>query len=120
MHSHCCRKRGFTQSREPCRHHPPTGALGIGRLCRLHAGCSAALAIVHETPLGDFKVRDGRGYGVYSLVPRPEQWKHGGVTWTINNGEELAAQALRREVEGSVASERARMQGAKRKVVPEP
>jgi len=51
----------------------------------------------------------GRGYGVAGLVPRTEQWKHGGVAWTIKDGIVFDAQGLLREVEGYVEKERARL-----------
>ena len=44
-----------------------------------------------------------------SLVPRTEQWKHGGVAWTIKDGIVFDAQGLLREVEGYVEKERARL-----------
>src|ERR1041385_8774457 len=53
----------------------------------------------------------GRGYGFYGLVPRGEQWKHGGVAWTIKDGILFDAQALLREVEGYVEQEKARLRG---------
>lgn len=96
-----------------------TKALGMDTLCGIRVGCSADLAVINGNPLENFKVMYGRGYGVYGLVPRQEQWKHGGVAWTIKDGEIFDAQALLREVEGYVASERARMTGAEGKVVPE-
>ena len=46
------------------------------------------------------------------LVPREEQWKHGGVTWTIKDGIVFDAQALLREVEWYVQQETARLKTA--------
>jgi hypothetical protein len=43
------------------------------------------------------------------LVPRDDQWRHGGVTWTIRDGVVFDAQALLREVEWYVVQERARI-----------
>ena len=87
-------------------------------LCGIRVGCAADLAVINGNPIENFKVMYGRGYGVYGLVPRDEQWKSGGVAWTIKAGEIFDAQALLREVESYVASERARMSGGK--VVPNP
>jgi imidazolonepropionase-like amidohydrolase len=95
-----------------------TKALGMETLCGIRVGCAADLAVINGNPIENFKVMYGRGYGVYGLVPRDEQWKSGGVAWTIKAGEIFDAQALLREVESYVASERARMSGGK--VVPNP
>ncbi|MBK6485436.1 MAG: amidohydrolase family protein [Gemmatimonadetes bacterium] len=95
-------------------------ALGIDALCGIRVGCSADLAVINGNPLQNFKVMYGRGYGVYGLVPREQQWERGGVTWTIKEGEIFDAQALLREVEDYVASERARLGAAGGvKVVPQ-
>ena len=94
-----------------------TKALGMDKLCGIRVGCAADLAVINGNPIENFKVMYGRGYGVYGLVPRDEQWKSGGVAWTIKDGEVFDAQALLREVEGYVAAERERMSGG-RKVVP--
>ena len=83
--------------------------LGLDKLCGIRVGCTADLAIVNGNPIDNFKVMYGRGYGVYGLVPRDEQWKRGGVAWTIKDGEIFDAQALLREVEAYVAAERDRL-----------
>lgn len=97
-----------------------TKALGMDTLCGIRVGCAADIAVINGNPIENFKVMYGRGYGVYGLVPRDEQWKSGGVAWTIKDGEVFDAQALLREVEGYVASERERMSGGRAKVVPNP
>ncbi|MCC6930743.1 MAG: amidohydrolase family protein [Gemmatimonadaceae bacterium] len=94
-----------------------TKALGMERVCGIRVGCAADLAVINGNPIENFKVMYGRGYGVYGLVPRDQQWKSGGVAWTIKDGEVFDAQALLREVEGYVGAERVRMAGA-RKVLP--
>jgi len=71
-------------------------------------GCRADLAVVNGNPIDNFKVMYGRGYGFYGLVPRSEQWKYGGVAWTIKDGILFDAQALLREAEGYVAQEKSR------------
>ena len=45
------------------------------------------------------------------MVPRDEQWKHGGVTWTIKDGIVFDAQALLREAEWYVEQEKTRLKG---------
>ncbi|MCC6772399.1 MAG: amidohydrolase family protein, partial [Gemmatimonadaceae bacterium] len=84
-------------------------AIGMDALCGIRVGCAADLAVINGNPLQNFKVMYGRGYGVYGLVPREQQWERGGVEWTIKDGEIFDAQALLREVEGYVASERVRL-----------
>ncbi|MEO6446346.1 MAG: amidohydrolase family protein [Gemmatimonadaceae bacterium] len=86
--------------------------LGLDAMCGIRVGCTADLAIVNGNPIDNFKVMYGRGYGVYGLVPREEQWKRGGVAWTIKDGEVFDAQALLREAEWYVARERERMKVA--------
>ena len=66
-------------------------------------------AVVNGNPIDNFKVMYGRGYGVYGLVPRNEQWKHGGVAWTIKDGVVFDAQALLREAEWYVQQEKQRL-----------
>ena len=82
--------------------------LGMNDLCGIRVGCRADLLVVNGNPIDNFKVLYGRGYGVAGLVPRDDQWRHGGVTWTIKEGVVYDAQALLREVEWYVAAERAR------------
>ena len=88
--------------------------LGMDKLCGIRVGCSADFAIINGNPIDNFKVMYGRGYGVYGLVPRDEQWKRGGVSWTIKDGEIFDAQALLREVEWYVQQERERLKSAPR------
>ena len=85
--------------------------LGLKDFCGVRVGCKADLAVVNGNPIDNFKVMYGRGYGFYGLVPREEQWKHGGVAWTIKDGILFDAQALLREAEGYVEQEKARLQG---------
>jgi Tfp pilus assembly protein PilX len=42
-------------------------------------------------------------------VPRNDQWKHGGVAWTIKDGILFDAQALLREAEWYVQQEKDRL-----------
>lgn len=81
------------------------------QLCGIRVGCLADLAVVNGNPVDNFKVMYGRGYGVHGLVPREEQWRRGGVAWTIKGGVVFDAQALLREAEGYVAAERVRLGG---------
>ena len=85
--------------------------MGMKDFCGVRVGCKADLAVVNGNPIDNFKVMYGRGYGFYGLVPRGEQWKHGGVAWTIKDGILFDAQALLREVEGYVEQEKARLRG---------
>jgi hypothetical protein len=85
--------------------------LGWKDSCGVRVGCKADLAVVNGNPLDNFKLLYGRGYGFYGLVPRAEQWKHGGVAWTIKDGIVFDAQALLREAEGYVEQEKARLKG---------
>lgn len=85
--------------------------LGLDSHCGIRVGCRADLAVVNGNPIDNFKVMYGRGYGVAGLVPRSEQWKHGGVAWTIKDGIVFDAQALLREVEWYVEQERERLKG---------
>ncbi|MEP7346237.1 MAG: amidohydrolase, partial [Gemmatimonadaceae bacterium] len=68
-------------------------------------------AIVNGNPIDNFKVMYGRGYGLYGIVPREEQWKNGGVAWTIKDGTLFDAQGLLREAEWYVKQEKDRMKG---------
>ena len=86
-----------------------TKALGMDQFCGIRVGCRADLAIVNGNPIDNFKVMYGRGYGYYGLVPRGEQWRQGGVAWTIKDGILFDAQALLREVEWYVEQEKARL-----------
>lgn len=83
--------------------------LGMTSHCGIRVGCAADLAVVSGNPIDNFKVMYGRGYGVYGLVPRGEQWKHGGVAWTIKDGIVFDAQALLREAEWYVQQEKDRL-----------
>ena len=83
--------------------------LGMTKYCGVRVGCAADLAVVNGNPIDNFKVMYGRGYGFYGLVPRDEQWKYGGVTWTIKDGIVFDAQALLREAEWYVLQERQRL-----------
>ena len=86
-------------------------AMGLKDFCGVRVGCKADLAVINGNPIDNFKVMYGRGYGFYGLVPREEQWKHGGVAWTIKDGILFDAQALLREAEGYVEQEKARLKG---------
>ena len=86
-----------------------TQALGMTKHCGIRVGCAADLAVVNGNPIDNFKVMYGRGYGYYGLVPPNDQWKHGGVAWTIKDGIVFDAQALLREAEWYVQQERARL-----------
>ena len=83
--------------------------LGMTKYCGVRVGCAADLAVVNGNPIDNFKVMYGRGYGFYGLVPRDEQWKYGGVIWTIKDGIVFDAQALLREAEWYVLQERQRL-----------
>ncbi|MGQ0703615.1 MAG: amidohydrolase family protein [Gemmatimonadales bacterium] len=84
-------------------------ALGLTDYCGVRVGCRADIAVVNGNPIDNFKVMYGRGYGFAGMVPRAEQWKHGGVAWTIKDGILFDAQALLREAEWYVEQEKARM-----------
>jgi amidohydrolase family protein len=83
--------------------------LGWEKHCGIRVGCAADVLVINGNPIDNFKVMYGRGYGVYGLVPRTEQWKYGGVTWTIKDGTVYDAQALLREVEWYVQQEKQRL-----------
>lgn len=88
-----------------------TAALGMKEHCGIRVGCRADLVVVNGNPVDNFKVMYGRGYGMAGLVPRGEQWKHGGVAWTIKDGVLFDAQGLLREAEGYLEQEKARLKG---------
>ena len=88
-----------------------TQALGMTAQCGVRVGCRADLAVVNGNPIDNFKVMYGRGYGFYGVVPRNEQWKYGGVTWTIRDGIVFDAQALLREAEWYIEQEKTRLKG---------
>jgi imidazolonepropionase-like amidohydrolase len=88
-----------------------TQTIGLKDFCGVRVGCKADLAVVNGNPIDNFKVMYGRGYGFYGLVPRAEQWKHGGVAWTIKEGILFDAQALLREAEWYVEQEKVRLKG---------
>ncbi len=88
-----------------------TQALGMSSGCGVRVGCRADLAVVNGNPIDNFKVMYGRGYGFYGVVPRSEQWKHGGVAWTIRDGIAFDAQALLREAEWYIEQEKQRLKG---------
>ena len=83
--------------------------LNLPNMCGIRVGCRADLAVVNGNPIDNFKVMYGRGYGVAGMVPRGEQWKFGGVEWTIKDGIVFDAQALLREAEGYVEKEKDRL-----------
>ncbi|MBV6522569.1 MAG: hypothetical protein MNPFHGCM_02717 [Gemmatimonadaceae bacterium] len=85
--------------------------LGLTDHCGIRVGCAADIAIVNGNPIDNFKVMYGRGYGLYGIVPRDEQWKHGGVAWTIKDGVLFDAQGLLREAEWYVKQEKERLRG---------
>jgi imidazolonepropionase-like amidohydrolase len=87
--------------------------LGMKEHCGIRVGCAADVAVVNGNPIDNFKVMYGRGYGLYGLVPRAEQWKHGGVAWTIKDGTVFDAQALLREAEWYVQQEKERLKRGK-------
>ena len=86
-------------------------ALGMTDNCGIRVGCVADLAIVNGNPIDNFKIMYGRGYGLYGILPREEQWKSGGVAWTIKGGVLFDAQALLREAEWYVQKEKDRLKG---------
>ena len=87
--------------------------LGMNDYCGIRVGCAADVAVVNGNPIDNFKVMYGRGYGVYGLVPRADQWKYGGVAWTIKDGIVFDAQALLREAEWYVQQEKDRLKRRK-------
>ena len=73
-------------------------ALGMDEHCGVRVGCAADLAVVNGNPVDNLKVLYGFGYGFYGIASREEQWKLGGVRWTIKDGVVYDAPALLREV----------------------
>lgn len=73
-------------------------ALGWDDHCGVRVGCIADLAVVNGNPIDNLKVLYGLGYGFYGIAPPSEQWRQGGVRWTIKEGVVYDAPALLREV----------------------
>jgi imidazolonepropionase-like amidohydrolase len=73
-------------------------ALGMEEHCGIRVGCAADLAVVNGNPFDNLKVLYGLGYGFYGVAEPSEQWKKGGVRWTIKDGVVYDAPALLREV----------------------
>jgi hypothetical protein len=71
-------------------------------------GCAADIAVVNGNPIDNLKVLYGLGYGFYGIADPKEQWKQGGVRWTIKDGVVYDAPALLREVLWYVERERNR------------
>ncbi len=82
--------------------------LGWDDHCGVRVGCVADLAVVNGNPVDNFKVMYGLGYGFYGIAPTSEQWKWGGVQWTIREGVVYDAQALLREALWYVQQEKRR------------
>lgn len=72
--------------------------LGMDEHCGVRVGCAADLAVVNGNPVDNLKVLYGFGYGFYGIASREEQWKLGGVRWTIKDGVVYDAPALLKEV----------------------
>jgi len=85
------------------------GVLGMGDHCGVRVGCVADLAVVNGNPIDNLKVMYGLGYGFFGTVAPAEQWKLGGVRWTIKDGVVYDARALLREVLWYVEQERERL-----------
>jgi imidazolonepropionase-like amidohydrolase len=83
-------------------------ALGMDDHCGLRVGCVADLAVVNGNPIDNLKVLYGLGYGFYGIADPAEQWKQGGVRWTIKEGVLYDAPALLREVLWYVQQEKLR------------
>jgi hypothetical protein len=83
--------------------------LGMDDHCGVRVGCAADLAVVNGNPIDNLKVMYGLGFGFFGVVSPDEQWRHGGVKWTIKDGVVYDAQALLREVLWYVQQERAKM-----------
>jgi hypothetical protein len=66
--------------------------------CGVRVGCAADLVVVNGNPIDNLKVLYGLGYGFFGIAPASEQWKWGGVRWTIKDGVVYDAPALLREV----------------------
>jgi hypothetical protein len=71
--------------------------------------CAANIAVVDRNPIDHLKIFYGRGHGFYGLVSPSDQWKHGGVAWTIKDSVVFPAQALLGEAEWYVQQERTRL-----------
>ena len=82
--------------------------LGMEDHCGVRVGCVADLAVINGNPIDNLKVMYGLGFGFFGIVPPEEQWRHGGVKWTIKDGLVYDAQALLREVLWYVQQERRR------------
>ena len=82
--------------------------LGMEQHCGVRVGCAADLAVINGNPIENFKVMYGLGYGFYGIAPASEQWRWGGVTWTIKDGVVYDAQALLREALWYVIQEKNR------------
>lgn len=82
--------------------------LGMEDHCGVRVGCVADLAVINGNPIDNFKVMYGLGYGFYGIAARDEQWRQGGVRWTIKDGVVYDAPALLREVLWYVQQEKAR------------
>jgi hypothetical protein len=82
--------------------------LGMEDHCGVRVGCVADLAVINGNPIDNLKVMYGLGFGFFGIVPPDEQWRHGGVKWTIKDGLVYDAQALLREVLWYVQQERRR------------
>ena len=72
--------------------------LGMEENCGIRVGCAADIAVINGNPIDNFKVMYGFGFGYFGIVPPDEQWRHGGVKWTLKDGVLYDAQALLREV----------------------
>lgn len=72
--------------------------LGMEEHCGIRVGCAADIAVVNGNPIDNFKVMYGMGFGFFGIVPPDEQWRHGGVRWTVKDGVLYDAPALLREV----------------------
>jgi imidazolonepropionase-like amidohydrolase len=83
-------------------------ALGFENHCGVRVGCAADLAVVNGNPIDNLKVLYGLGYGFYGIADPKEQWKQGGVRWTIKDGVVYDAPALLREALWYVQQERNR------------
>jgi imidazolonepropionase-like amidohydrolase len=82
--------------------------LGLDDHCGVRVGCAADLAVVNGNLIDNLKVLYGLGYGFYGIADPKEQWKQGGVRFTIKDGVLYDAPALLREVLWYVQQERTR------------
>ena len=83
-------------------------ALGMEDHCGIRVGCVADLAVVNGNPIDNLKVMYGLGYGFYGIAPPGEQWRWGGVTWTLKDGVVYDARALLQEALWYVEQEKGR------------